>query len=67
MFLQIEGKLVFKFGREDYEKAILQAFTCKEFILDKDEDELVTSTKKDSCYNCLWRRWTKESFICLKG
>lgn len=66
MFINENGKAVFKYGRENYEKAKEQAFSCKDFILDKDEDELVTSTKYNSCYNCLYRRWTKESFICLK-
>jgi len=67
MFFQGNGKLVFKFGKDNYEKAKEQASTCKEFILDKDEDELVTCTKENSCYNCLFRRWTQESFVCLKG
>lgn len=66
MFENIEGKAIFKYGKENYAKAVEQALTCKDFVLDKDEDELVTSTKENSCYNCLFRRWTKESFICLK-
>jgi hypothetical protein len=66
MFEKRNEKMTFIYGRENYEKAIEQALTCKDFILDKDEDELVTSTKKNSCYNCLYRRWTRESFVCLK-
>lgn len=66
MFLNEDGKLVFKYGRENYEKAVEQALSCDSFVLDKDEDELVTSTEINSCYNCLYRRWTRESFTCLK-
>ncbi|MFT7004277.1 MAG: hypothetical protein ACJAWW_001634 [Sulfurimonas sp.] len=67
MFLHENGKLLFKYGRVDYEKAIEQALSCSSFVLDKDEDELVTSTEKNSCYNCLFRRWTKDSFTCIKS
>lgn len=67
MFLQQNGKLVFKYGRENYEKAVEQALSCKFFVLDKDEDELVTNTSRNSCYNCLFRRWTKDSFTCAKA
>ncbi len=66
MFEKIDDKFVFKFGRENYEKAKESANSCKNFYLDADEDELVTSSKFNSCYNCLFRRWTKESFHCLK-
>ena len=66
MFLNQDGKLVFKHGRENYEKAVEQATSCEFFVLDKDEDELVTSTNKNSCYNCLFRRWTRDSFTCIK-
>lgn len=65
MFENIDNKKMFKYGKEAYTKAILQAKNCKNFILDKDEDELVTSTNKNSCYNCLYRRWTQKSFMCM--
>jgi hypothetical protein len=66
MFEIHNTKLVFKYGREDYNKALKAALMCSSFVLDKDEDELVTSTETNSCYNCLFRRWTEKSFICLK-
>jgi len=66
MFELVNHKFVFKFGRENYEEAKKMAESCKYFSLDADEDELVTSTKFNSCYNCLFRRWTRDSFHCLK-
>jgi len=37
---------------------------CQNFRID-DEDELVTDQDR-SCYNCRYRRWTINSFVCLK-
>lgn len=65
MFENINNKQIFKYGKDAYKKAILQAVDCKSFILDKDEDELITSIEQNSCYNCLYRRWTQESFMCM--
>lgn len=64
MFTLANGHFVFQYGKVDYEKAIEAA--CEAFLLDKDDDELITSTAQNSCYNCLFRRWTRESFICMK-
>ncbi|MGA1933648.1 molybdopterin biosynthesis protein MoeB [Arcobacter sp. YIC-464] len=66
MFEVKDGLKYFIHGKESYKKAVEQASSCKEFILDKDEDELVTSVQKNSCYNCLFRRWTSQSFTCMK-
>lgn len=55
----------FKFGKNNYEKAILAADNCTNFKLDRDEEEFVTSTNNNSCYNCLFRRWTSDSFTCM--
>ncbi|QKG28451.1 molybdopterin biosynthesis protein MoeB [Campylobacter sp. RM16187] len=56
---------VFLFGKFSYENARQIAVKCEFFTTDSDEDELVDSDPK-SCYNCLFRRWSKESFECLK-
>lgn len=56
---------VFLYGKFNYKKAEQTAFKCEFFKIDNDEDEIV-STKIKSCYNCLFRRWNKESFECLK-
>lgn len=66
MFYKRDNSFVFKYGKKNYDKAIESAALCENFVLDKDEDELITSTKKNSCYNCLFRRWCSDSFICMK-
>jgi hypothetical protein len=64
MFIQENENVVFLYGKVNYQKAIGAA--CEAFKLDQDEDELITSTAQNSCYNCLFRRWTHESFMCMK-
>lgn len=56
---------IFLGGKEDDERAIESARECEHFALDSDEEERVSSEER-SCYNCLFRRWNKESFECLK-
>jgi hypothetical protein len=50
-------------SRSDYQAA-QAALACQHFALD-DEDELV-SDEELSCLNCRYRRWTQESFSCMK-
>lgn len=64
MFELTGGKAVFSFGRNDEEKACLAAEKCAFFRADC-EDE--TESDERSCYNCAYRRWTAESFQCVKG
>ncbi|MBU0632198.1 molybdopterin biosynthesis protein MoeB [bacterium] len=64
MFYTEGANHIFKYGKKSYVKAMEAASTCKEFALDKDEDEFVTSVEQSSCYNCLYRRWSVESFTC---
>jgi hypothetical protein len=66
MFEKVGENFVFKYGKSEYEKAMQSACGCQFFKLDCDEDEFVTSTKKASCYNCLFRRWSSDSFTCMK-
>jgi hypothetical protein len=66
MFVNNDGKHVFKYGKCAYQKALKVAVACDFFELDKDEDELIVSTQKVSCYNCLFRRWSAQSFTCIK-
>ncbi|MBN2107139.1 MAG: hypothetical protein JW832_06895 [Deltaproteobacteria bacterium] len=47
----------------DY-KSVQAALACPHFFLD-DEDECV-SDEEISCLNCRYRRWTQESFLCMK-
>lgn len=66
MFENKKNNLLFKYGKRDYTKAKMAAKKCLEFRLDRDEDELVTSVEDNSCYNCLYRKWTNDSFLCMR-
>jgi len=55
----------FRLGHEDFDVAAEAAQNCQNFRID-DEDELVTDQDR-SCYNCRYRRWTINSFVCLKN
>lgn len=55
----------FLYGKNDGEKAHTVAGSCPDFREDN-EDECV-SDEPISCYNCRYRRWTQESFDCMKG
>ncbi|MDI3548442.1 MAG: hypothetical protein PWR10_2094 [Halanaerobiales bacterium] len=63
-FKNIKGKIVFSWGNEAWEKANKTASSCNNFKLDA-EYELVAD-EKISCYNCRYRKWTADSFICFK-
>lgn len=66
MFYKENGGFVFRHGKKNFKKAKEAALQCVHFKLDSDEDELLASSKSASCYNCLFRRWNKESFTCMK-
>lgn len=51
-------------GKENWEKAAQMAARCEEFLVD-DEDEMVAEEDR-SCYNCRLRRWTVNSFVCMR-
>lgn len=56
---------LFLFGKRDYEKSAIAAKSCKLFEHDNDEEEEIADTER-SCFNCLYRRWTAESFECVR-
>jgi len=60
-----QGQQEFIGGLENWQLAAETAFECSNFIPD-DEDEQISDEPR-SCYNCRYRRWTVESFVCLKG
>jgi len=65
MFYKNEkGQRVFSGGNQDWDLAIKAANECMNFTHDV-EEEIITDDEK-SCYDCLYRRWTAESFICCK-
>lgn len=59
-----DGTRHFRHGDEAPELAARAALACGRFQRDDEEecffDEPVT------CYNCRWRRWTADSFTCLR-
>lgn len=58
------GEQVFAEGRSAWSAAAKQANLCPAFQAD-DEDEWVAD-QLVSCYNCVFRRWTRDSFICCQ-
>ena len=56
---------VFTGGRNDWAAAAREAEACDRFRPDED-DEWVADEPR-SCYNCRYRRWTVDSFACMKG
>ena len=60
----IAGNKHFKYGKDNYRLAAEVAQQCAAFIAD-DDDETVTDDNR-SCYDCRYRRWTVESFECMK-
>ncbi len=65
MWLDLEnGTRQFVPGRQNDEAAAQAAQQCGKFHAD-DEDEWVAD-EEISCFNCRYRRWTVESFHCLK-
>lgn len=59
-----QGNTLFSAGDEAWEKAAAMARACRFFTAD-DEDEW-TADEARSCYNCRYRRWTVETFACMK-
>lgn len=58
------GDWEFTGGRDSWREAARQAELCPGFAAD-DEDEQ-TADDSVSCYNCRYRRWTTDSFVCVK-
>ncbi|MBR4727104.1 MAG: hypothetical protein IK080_04355 [Clostridia bacterium] len=65
MWKNINGSAVFAGGKEAFEDAAQTALRCPLFRPDSEEEW--TAEEARSCYNCRYRRWTKESFQCVKG
>jgi len=54
----------FMYGKKSFKMA--QKAVCEKFVVDTDEEECVVSTNTSSCYNCLYRKWTQHSFVCIQ-
>ncbi len=65
MFLAGQNGLAeFTGGRDDRAGAAGVAGNCRFFRMDVEEELVADETV--SCYNCRYRRWTLESFSCMK-
>lgn len=53
----------FLHGKTSPELAVIAASDCGRFVRD-DEEECIS--EDCSCYNCRYRRWTKDSFECMR-
>lgn len=63
-FQKKQNEWTFLYGKDSPQKAGTAAEKCS-FFQEDDEDEQVSDIAK-SCYNCRYRRWTEDSFICKK-
>jgi hypothetical protein len=59
-----KGQKEYLGGNDDWQGAAQAARACLCFTAD-DEDEQVAD-EHVSCYNCRYRRWGKETFVCCK-
>jgi len=59
-----EGKYEFRQGKDAEKEAAQVAAQCPHFQPDEEEEQV--ADENCSCYNCRYRRWTQESFLCLK-
>jgi len=59
------GNKLFAGGQENWPAAAAIAVDCASFRADDDDEQCAEEPL--SCYNCRYRRWTAESFTCLKG
>lgn len=61
-----EGNLVWPLMKSEFENetAIYGARRCVEFEMDNDAEECATT--EESCRNCLYRRWTRAGFECMR-
>jgi hypothetical protein len=64
MFIYEGSKKIFDYGINNYSASRDAASCCGSFKED-DEDEQVDSVLV-SCYNCIYRRWKKDTFECMK-
>lgn len=64
MWEDVAGKKIFAFGQEDSENACLAAAQCGKFV--RDDEEECFADEEICCYNCRYRRWTADSFECMK-
>ncbi len=58
------GKAVWTGGKAAWAAAASAASACGAFSPDCEEECI--AEEDVSCYNCRYRRWTRDSFVCMK-
>lgn len=64
MWIQNGERVLFSGGKTAFAAAAAAAERCPCFSPDCEEESEAEEEK--SCYNCRWRRWTAQSFECIK-
>lgn len=64
MWMIKDGKTVWNGSKTDWAQAAEAAENCTAFSPDCEEE--CVADEEVSCYNCRYRRWTRESFVCMK-
>ncbi|HHT50889.1 MAG TPA: hypothetical protein GXZ78_05395 [Eubacteriaceae bacterium] len=64
MWQIINNKKVYNGGHYDYKRVEKIALACSNFTEDYEEEQI--AEEPISCYNCRYRRWTADSFTCMK-
>lgn len=63
-FTNQRGEQEFSGGKNDWTGAASVAAICRDFHTDVEEETVADEPL--SCYNCRYRRWSAESFTCMK-
>lgn len=64
MWDKTDGKKIFIYGQDDNINACKAARECGNFKQDYEEE--CFADEEICCYNCRYRRWTADSFECMK-
>ncbi|MBR5619971.1 MAG: hypothetical protein IKW76_09570 [Clostridia bacterium] len=64
MWDTVDGMPVWQGGKTDWAAAAQAAENCGAFRADCEEE--CVADDDVSCYNCRFRRWTRDSFVCMK-
>ena len=56
------GEKEFQGGKDDFSNAARMAAGCPTFTPDVEEEWVADASR--SCFNCRYRRWTADSFVC---
>ena len=58
------GEKTFSGGKNAWALAAEAAGRCPDYSGDSENEQV--ADERLSCYNCRYRRWTADTFICLK-